>query len=226
MDDEVCLEETNKSNEPKVYQFVSKFNDRIEIEIFENISDKYSSIIWPSTSLLCQFIFDNKDWFQPKTLLELGSGTGLCGIFAAKICSKVILTDQESCDFDLMKKNIQRNGVEKNCFIFSLEWGNMNRLAEILASNEYPIDCIIGSDLCYDESQFENLFLTVAYLMKALKSSSSPTESILFFMTYHLRCSNENIECLLRKLGLSGQLITHDSNFKIYLYKFELKNSE
>ena len=58
--------------------------------------------------------------FKGKTVLELGSGPGLCGLIAATTAKKVVLTDYQELVMDLIDKNIQScNPNPENCQIFA-----------------------------------------------------------------------------------------------------------
>lgn len=156
----------------------------------------------------------NRLAFIGKTVLELGSGTGICGILAAKIGAKVILSDQKIETFELIHKNVNLNNVEAQ--YIPLDWSRkIDLINDQIPTN---IDYIIGSDLCYeDEQQFEKLLLTIAFLIRNNQQTSIP-----FYMTYHFRSSNYHIECLLRKFKLQCKLLFHSENLKIYLYEITL----
>lgn len=58
---------------------------------------------------MASFIVANREYFQGLKILELGSGTGLIGLWAAKFCSKIVLTDKEPLVVDLIQRNIDQN---------------------------------------------------------------------------------------------------------------------
>lgn len=156
----------------------------------------------------------NRTVFMEKTVLELGSGTGICGIMAAKIGAKVILSDQNVFASELILKNVELNNV--NAQFIPLDWGRKSDLLNDRIPTD--IDYIIGSDLCYeDEQQFEKLLLTIAFLLRNNRQQSIP-----FYMSYHFRSSNYQIECLLRKFKLQSKLLFYSDNLKIYLYEITL----
>jgi len=62
---------------------------------------------------------------QGSAILELGSGTGLVGLVAAKVgASHIVLTDGEPAAVSLMERNIQRNGLSHICEARLLEWSH------------------------------------------------------------------------------------------------------
>ncbi|OTF75514.1 hypothetical protein BLA29_007039 [Euroglyphus maynei] len=188
----------------------------VEIKILQDSDNRYSSITWPSADLLCRFILTNRMMFVGKTILELGSGTGICGIMAAKIGAKVILSDQTIDNSELILSNVDLNDVEAR--YIPLDWSKRTDLISDQIPND--LDYIIGSDLCYeDERQFEKLLFTIAFLFE-----NNQQKTIPFYMAYHFRSSNYQIECLLRKFKLQCKLLFHSENLKIYLYEITLKN--
>jgi release factor glutamine methyltransferase len=65
-----------------------------------------------STKLLLRYI--GRYSLQQKTFLELGAGSGLIAIFAAKKNAIVTATDINSVGIDYLKKNSEANGVNIN----------------------------------------------------------------------------------------------------------------
>lgn len=124
----------------------------------------------------------------------------------------VIMSDNNPFALELIEKNIKLNNIEAN--FTELAWANREHLTRICSSD---IDCIIGSDLCYDETLFECLLFTVAFLMKIFHH-----KELSFYMAYEFRCSHHQIQCLLNKFQLSSQLISCNADFKIHLYRINL----
>ena len=54
----------------------------------------YGEYIWPASLVLCDFLKRNSELVRGKRVLELGSGTGIAGLYAAKLGAEhVTLTD-------------------------------------------------------------------------------------------------------------------------------------
>jgi len=94
----------------------------VEVFVNENTSmvDGIGGIVWDGTVALCDYL----DQFQISglSIVELGCGTGLCGMFCAGQGSRVVLTDRE---IDLCVENAAAVSSElKGCVTVSeLEWG-------------------------------------------------------------------------------------------------------
>lgn len=134
-----------------------------------------------------------------KRILEIGCGTALPGILAAKFGAEVILSD--SCTLPNSIKHIHRccraNGLEpgKDIDVIGLTWG-------ILLKSTFdigPIDYIIAADCFYDPTVFEDILVTVSFLLNAASSDTSP---IKFLFTYQERSADWSIDHLLQKWNL------------------------
>ena len=99
----------------------------ISMDIYENLSLGVAGEIWKCGLGFSSFISSEKSkkYFKNKIVLEVGSGTGVCGLFAASIESKkVYLTDREM-NLGLLKKNLEMNKeVVGKCevIITTLDW--------------------------------------------------------------------------------------------------------
>mmetsp|Transcript_8334 Transcript_8334/g.16470 ORF Transcript_8334/g.16470 Transcript_8334/m.16470 type:complete len:210 (-) Transcript_8334:1900-2529(-) len=107
--------------------------------------------VWDAAMVLARFLASNQDAvFKGVTrVLELGSGTGLCGIAIAKLMPEieVVITDQAS-HLGLINQNIEINAVP-NAKAEELDWLNPRSLGHF--------DLIVGSDLVYSPTLFEPL---------------------------------------------------------------------
>lgn len=140
-----------------------EFNSSKILEIIQDLKFGYSGEVWDSALVFCnsakkenfQKMFD----FKNKQILELGSGTGICGIFISAFePSKIILTDKKE-SLDLIAKNVEKNKdlINKNTdlSIEEFDWSDNQKLNEF--KEKYKFDFIICSDVIYDKSQYENL---------------------------------------------------------------------
>ncbi|KAI8566681.1 hypothetical protein RHMOL_Rhmol02G0061000 [Rhododendron molle] len=110
------------------------------------------------------------------SIIELGAGTWLPGLVAAKVDSDVTLTDDANRPEVL--SNMRRvSDLNLNCNVMGLTWNMWD--ADIFGI--HPI-IILGADVLYDTSAFDDLFATVAFLLQ-----NSPGS--VFMTTYHNRRS-------------------------------------
>lgn len=153
----------------------------------------------------CRFLWVHRENFTGKRILEIGCGTALPGILAAKFGANVILSD--SCSLPSALKHVRRcctaNNLEvgKDIDVIGLTWG-------ILLKSVYelpPLDYIIASDCFYDPSVFEDILVTVAFLLKRPGQNSAPAK---FLFTYQERSSDWTIDHLLQKWDLQCRKVS------------------
>lgn len=78
----------------KKFNFVSKDRkESHEILIAELLVGAYSFYTWPAAKILAQFIFYMRKCLPGKNILEIGAGTSLPGLLAAKLGANVTLSE-------------------------------------------------------------------------------------------------------------------------------------
>jgi predicted nicotinamide N-methyase len=119
----------------------------------------YGEYIWPTPLFMCEFLKRNSELVKGKRVLELGSGTGIVGLYAAKLgAAHVTLTDFIDFNIENIKRNIKENGVEQVTEPRWFQWGTS--LGE-------QWDVIIGSDIVYP-------VMDKNALIKAIKTHLKP----------------------------------------------------
>ncbi|CAD5316206.1 unnamed protein product [Arabidopsis thaliana] len=150
------------------------------ISIIENLKEEYGLFVWPCSVILAEYVWQHRSRFRDSSILELGAGTSLPGLVAAKVGANVTLTD------DATKPEVLDNMRR----VLGLTWGVWD--APIL---DLRPNIILGADVLYDSSAFDDLFATVSFLLQ-----SSP--DAVFITTYHNRSGHHLIEFLMVKWGL------------------------
>lgn len=168
-------------------------DDSFSITIIENIRNdeqEYGMFVWPCSIVLAEYVWQHRSRFFGANVLELGAGTSLPGLVAMKLGSNVTLTDDLSRPEVLanMRKVSQLNNLK--CEVVGLTWG----LWDHQVFNLHP-NIILGADVLYDTSAFDDLFATVTFLLQ-----NSPGS--VFMTTYHNRSGHHLIEFLMVKWGL------------------------
>lgn len=121
---------------------------------------------WQASIALANWFLQprNLELVEGKTVLELGAGTGLCGLSLVKFGSpaKVILTDGSYPVVENLKLNAEIN------------FENRNKIKEIVLPWEdvqsvqlESIDLMIAADVVYDISVFEDLTNTISAIFEA-----------------------------------------------------------
>ena len=157
--------------------------------------DLVGQTVWSSSDDLIH-LMQHQDLVRGKRILELGSGTGICGIAAAVLgASSVVLTDwapvhqklslysagdleqtpplQTSSILSLLQFNVSRNtAVAEPCdlHVRELQWGNREHAARLLG--EFGrFDVVIGSEVIYTASCAASILDTLPLLMHSRSSA-------------------------------------------------------
>ncbi|KAG0644060.1 putative methyltransferase-domain-containing protein [Tuber brumale] len=86
------------------------------------------------------------------SVLELGAGTGLVGIVAARLgAGRVVVTDGNEGVCDALKAGLERNGVADVVSVKRLMWGERDGKEEEDNEGE-RFDLVVGADVIYDSS--------------------------------------------------------------------------
>ncbi|MCL7049127.1 hypothetical protein MKW94_008291 [Papaver nudicaule] len=165
-------------------------NEAFSISIMENIEEEYGMFVWPCSTVLAEYVWQQRSFFTGKSVLELGAGTSLPGLVAAKVGSNVTLTDDSSRVevLENMRRVCHLNKL--NCKIMGITWGEWN-----LPIFDLQPSIILGADVLYDSKDFDNLFTTVTFLLQNTPGS-------VFITTYHNRSGHHLIEYLMVKWSL------------------------
>ncbi|XP_057762688.1 uncharacterized protein LOC130982658 isoform X1 [Arachis stenosperma] len=160
------------------------------ISIIENMKEDYGLFVWPCSVVLAEYVWQQKHRFEGATVIELGAGTSLPGLVAAKVGANVTLTDDSTRleVLENMRRVCDLNKIE--CNVLGLTWG-------VWDSSIFSLQptIILGADVLYDSNAFDDLFATVTFLLQ-----NSPGSS--FITSYHNRSGHHLIEFLMRKWGL------------------------
>ncbi|KAG1126392.1 hypothetical protein G6F61_006155 [Rhizopus arrhizus] len=108
---------------------IVKVDDNKVIRICEDAVQSIARHIWDCGLSMCQFIKENKDELKNyDTLLELGSGTGLVGIYADQVLQpkQTYLTDLADA-LEIMQQNVDLMENNNSVFVKELSWGSERR---------------------------------------------------------------------------------------------------
>ncbi|XP_042507665.1 methyltransferase-like protein 23 isoform X2 [Macadamia integrifolia] len=155
------------------FSTLGRTDEGFSIDIIENIKGDYGLFVWPCSTVLAEYVWQQRLRFSGTSVVELGAGTSLPGLVAAKVGSDVTLTDNS-------------NRLE----VLGLTWGEWDTPIFSLQP-----DIVLGADVLYDSSDFDDLFATVTFLLQ-----NSPGS--VFITTYHNRSGHHLIEYLMVKWGL------------------------
>lgn len=141
--------------------------DETWIQLEQDPGLGYGGSVWDAAMVLTAYLSSLTGEINDKTtVLELGSGTGICGLHLSKrFGCRVVLTDVEKI-IGLLERNKFRNQCE-NVTVTELRWETGLSVGKF--------DYILGSDIVYEHSLHQPLLNTI-------EANSGPhTEVILSF---------------------------------------------
>ncbi|NP_001086389.1 methyltransferase-like protein 23 [Xenopus laevis] len=188
-------EENEQRIGERVYEFLrreGKDEQKMRVTIPEVLNCQYGMYVWPCAVVLAQYLWYHRKNLADKRVLEVGAGVSLPGILAAKCGAKVILSD--SAEMPQCLENCRRSCKMNNIVgvpVIGLTWGEVS--PDLL--DLPPIDIILGSDVFYEPKDFEDILLTVRFLMERMPQAE-------FWTTYQVRSADWSVEALLCKWNL------------------------
>ncbi|XP_070836436.1 histone-arginine methyltransferase METTL23 isoform X1 [Chaetodon trifascialis] len=175
------------------------------VSIPEVLDPQYGMYVWPCAVVLAQYLWTRRQELRHKTVLELGAGVSLPGVVAARCGAQVILSDSAKTPLCLenCRRSCEANGL-RDVVTLGLTWGEVSPDLALLPE----LDVILGSDVFYEPQDFEDVLVTVAFLLR-----KNPRAQ--FWTTYQERSADWSIEALLHRWELSCvdvQLETFDAD--------------
>ncbi|XP_063077589.1 methyltransferase-like protein 23 isoform X2 [Engraulis encrasicolus] len=176
--------------------------DTLTVLIPEVLDPQYGMYVWPSAVVLAQYVWTHREEIQNHTLLELGAGVSLPGVVASKCGARVILSDSAELPrcLDNCRRTCTANGLGGDVQVVGLTWGQV--CPQLLSLP--PLDIIMASDVFYDPEDFEDVLVTVSFLLRTNPKAQ-------FWTTYQERSADWSLEALLHKWGLNCKYIPLDS---------------
>jgi predicted nicotinamide N-methyase len=152
-------------------------------------------------------------WQRPelvrgKRVLELGAGTGICSITAAKLGAvRCVATDGDPEVVALLDKNVQVNDAQAQVLAHSLFWGDAASTSALLL--EIPdafrsTDVVLAGDVLYKSELLPLLFATVARVL--VESSEREAGDKPAFLLCHIPradVTHERVQAQIHESGLA-----------------------
>jgi SAM-dependent methyltransferase len=140
-------------------------------------------VVWPSAVALVEWAAAHVELFHGAAVLELGSGTGACGLALAQHCGAMVLTDYEPAVLELLRENMVRNASHTGgaVEVARLAWGDAEgaesvagglpaefwaRCPAVGAEGFAGFDALIGTDVVYDGAVVPALLASAHALLR------------------------------------------------------------
>lgn len=162
---EVAFENVSVGNHKlQVLQVIDldKYIDSLAEKSRESIELPFWAKIWPASILLSYYLSSKAMDQKRGSLMELGCGIGVAGLFAAVRGFDVTLSDNNHEAIAFTKINILKNNLQDKAKVLHVDFAR-DRLSQ-------KFDYIIGSEITYLESVYRGL---VKFILFHLNSSSS-----------------------------------------------------
>ncbi|XP_057780880.1 uncharacterized protein LOC130999409 isoform X2 [Salvia miltiorrhiza] len=142
--------ESSPNREMTTYSqhYFGSIRDGFSISIIENMKEEYGLFVWPSSVILAEYVWQQKSRFSGVNVVELGAGTSLPGLVAAKVGADVTLTDDLSKAEVLSNMRRVCNINDLKCKVLGVTWG----VFEAPIFTLHP-KIILGADVLYDTSE-------------------------------------------------------------------------
>lgn len=183
-----------------------RFSD-LAITLVEQPGNAIGSVVWESAFRLCKYLvrLRNSASRYPlagKQILELGAGTGICGVAAACLGGNVMLTDRDEAE-GLIKANLEANkdvvlAAGGCCKFLELDW--FSHTKTVLDAKNY--DLILASDVVYKAD-------LVPPLLRTIQRFCPPTSRCEVLLTYKQRHPEEEAP-FFEQLKALGFILTTD----------------
>jgi len=164
--------------------------------------------IWEASILLAAYLVA-QPVVPDRKILEIGTGLGVSGLFAAACAHEITLSDHEEEILKFIRANVLLNNLN-DVPIINVDWTK--------PAPEQRYDWIIGSEIVYHRPTYDNL---VQFLEQSLKpdgtiflakSTSLPAESFFSKLTQHFKYKR-----------LDKTMRSKDEEFAISLYAIKRK---
>ncbi|CZS92310.1 hypothetical protein WAI453_000193 [Rhynchosporium graminicola] len=188
--------------------------------LHEDLKSGCGGQLWPAGMVLSQQMLRyHKNSLKDARILELGAGGGLVGLGVALGCeldNPLYITDQQNM-VELMRKNIELNGLESRVKELVLNWGDP--LPEEVVSQKPNL--ILAADCVYFEPAFPLLLTTLEDLLELCK------ESVIYFCFKKRRKADIQFMKKAKKKFMVEEIEDQDrgtfSREALFLYSFKRK---
>jgi hypothetical protein len=123
--------------------------------------DETGLMTWPGARALCRAMIAHRALLADAIIVELGTGTGVCGALAAARCSpcRIVLTDASISALELAEKTLDLNlsGVQRcRALVCRFEWG-ADAPSEVIAACGGRCNVLCAAECIYPSSSNESL---------------------------------------------------------------------
>ena len=118
---------------------------------------------------------------EGKRVVELGSGTGICGLLAARICGNItLLTDGSEDSVEALEESIELNKFKQNqVHCAQLMWGDIPAARKLKDKHGGEFDTCLATDVIYEAAAVKPLLQSASELIS--------NEGVFFLANHRFR---------------------------------------
>ncbi|XP_061534250.1 protein N-lysine methyltransferase METTL21A [Phycodurus eques] len=166
-----------------------------------------AAVVWDAAVVMCMYLELGQVELKGKVSIELGAGTGLVGIVAALLGSKVTITDRKSA-LDFLSANVKGNlpsDLWESVAMSELSWGE--------GLDRYPaggFDLVLGADIVYLEDTFVPLIKTLQHLC---------ADATVVLLACRIRYERDTNFLNMLRQQFTVEKVYYDKQRDIHIYK-------
>jgi len=97
--------------------------EQLTIKLAVDASPGCGGVTWPAGQVLAEYLVKLGPRFvQGRTILELGSGTGLVGLVGGALGGELVWITDQAPLLDIMRRNVVLNQLASNVMVSELNW--------------------------------------------------------------------------------------------------------
>lgn len=125
--------------------------------------------------MLADWLLQNRGEVREKSVLEVGAGTGLASLIAARCGASVLATDlKDQVVLDLLQRNVTRNTSLADGKVSVMPLDFNDDLTQVTGLEK--VDLVLAGDVIYDDTITDSF---VKFLLRLRHQSSRPLKALV-----------------------------------------------
>eukprot|EP00756_Hemistasia_phaeocysticola_P052361 Hpha_TRINITY_DN27588_c0_g1::TRINITY_DN27588_c0_g1_i1::g.86195::m.86195 len=128
-----------------------------------------AQVVWPAAHPLAEWCAgaQGREMLSGKSVIELGSGSGLCGLVAAASARKLTLSDIDTTSVEMCRRSLELPCNSRLCptEVRYLRWGQRDQAEEVVRAAGGLFDVVIGADIFYISKSLTLGLQTAAWIL-------------------------------------------------------------
>ena len=188
--------------------------------------------MWPTATVLSNYLAKKSNSIRGKRVVELGSGSGAVGLACLALGAEFVAITDVAEALPLICDNVQRNAAlfSGRSAVLPCTWGNDEHISALLAANGgRGFDVVIACEVVYKQS--EEVLQALAATQQQLMARPGGVSLLayeyrgeLFDDLAYFDAANERFECEPFSLrDYEGELLDAEYEDSRWLYTYTLK---